>query len=376
MKPKTSRTIGYFSSFFFLGTVIAILGPTLPALAENLGVKPTDLGYIFSVRSLGYLAGSLLGGYLYERIRGHRVMAAALVLAALTLFLTPLDHLLILLIISLFFTGLGLGSLDIGSNTMLSTLYGDDSGPYLNSMYLLAGLGSFSAPLLIRALSVRWGYWALGILGLAVSGWLLGTPSPFPQKETSPEADDVSHLPTLLLFCLLSFLFIGIEISYGGWIFTYFRAQNLGAETAAYTLTSLFYLSITVGRLLSIPVSTALKPSWNVFGLLFGGAVSTGLMLAYPRQPWSIWIGTSGMGLSLSALFPTTFHYIRESFSLKTSSYGTVWASGSLGGILIPWVMGEVVDSGGPVSLMAITSLAWGLALAVFALLALRKRVS
>lgn len=146
MNPKTRQTVGYFSTFFILGAVISSLGPTLAGIARNLSRDPSSLGVLFSARSLGYLSGSLLGGYFYERFRGHRVMAAALITAAVSLFLTPLLHILVPLLVILYLTGMGLGSMDVGSNTLLSNIHSKRSRPLLNTMYLLAGVGSFLTP--------------------------------------------------------------------------------------------------------------------------------------------------------------------------------------------------------------------------------------
>lgn len=369
MNLKTRQTIGYFSTFFILGAVISILGPTLSGIARNLSRDPSSLGVLFSARSLGYLSGSLLGGYFYERFRGHRVMAAALITAAVSLFLTPLLQILVPLLIVLFITGMGLGSMDVGSNTLLSNTHRKRSRPLLNTMYLLAGVGSFLTPLVLSRLNLTSGYWGLSVISLPGILWLLVTPSPELITETVEGEPGVQGSAPLIIFCGLAFLFIGIEISYGGWIFTFFSSLHPGSEQAAYTVTSIFWLAITIGRLLSIPVSRFIKSSSNVYLFLVGGISSTGLMLLFPEQSWSIWVGTAGTGLSLSALFPTTFHYVQSTSFLKTKSFGLVWAFGSLGGMILPWLSGELFSRLGSLSLLGAGLAGWTTALLLFSLL-------
>jgi len=65
------RTLGYYAAFIALGLVSASLGPTLPGLANNTGSQLSHISLLFVARSSGYLAGSLLGGRLYDRITGH-----------------------------------------------------------------------------------------------------------------------------------------------------------------------------------------------------------------------------------------------------------------------------------------------------------------
>jgi FHS family Na+ dependent glucose MFS transporter 1 len=369
MKAKHSQTAGYFSAFFILGSVIASLGPTLPDLAAAVDRNPDSLGFLFSIRSLGYLTGSLLGGYLYERIRGHRVMSASLVILALALGWIPQNVLLLPLVLLLFAAGAGLGALDIGSNTLLARVHHKNSGPFLNGMYLLAGIGSMLTPLYLSQVGFRLDYWGLGLLAVLAAAWLALTPSPGPENTDLENQNRAVNPTFLLIFCLLAFLFVGIEISYGGWIFTYAQRIELPGPDSAYLLTSLFWLSITAGRLIAIPVSAVLKPSPNVLLLLGGGVLSSTLTALLPISPAAVWLGTAGIGLSLSAIFPTTFHLIKKIAPLPEKSYGLVWASGSLGGMFLPWLSGELVSRIGPVSLMTIILISWLAALGLFLLL-------
>ena len=48
----------------------AVLGPTLPYLAKFTQTSFSQISLLFIARSLGYLAGSFIGGYLYDRVSG------------------------------------------------------------------------------------------------------------------------------------------------------------------------------------------------------------------------------------------------------------------------------------------------------------------
>lgn len=48
------------------GLSIAVLGPTFPTLAANVGKNVSDIYYIFVGRSLGSLGGSVVGGVLLD----------------------------------------------------------------------------------------------------------------------------------------------------------------------------------------------------------------------------------------------------------------------------------------------------------------------
>src|SRR5689334_4457387 len=93
-----SQTWSYYAAFIALGLIAASLGPTLPSLAANTNTRLGDISLLFTVRSFGYLVGSFQVGTLYDRRRGHPLMAAALLCMLVMMALVPFVKLLWLLI--------------------------------------------------------------------------------------------------------------------------------------------------------------------------------------------------------------------------------------------------------------------------------------
>src|SRR5256885_9316043 len=114
---RRAQTISYFAAFIALGLTTGSMGPTLPNLAEQTHTHLAEISLLFTARSLGYLVGSLLSGRLYDRVRGNRLMAGALLMMALMMALVPFVPLLSLLIAVLLVLGAGEGALDVGGNT-------------------------------------------------------------------------------------------------------------------------------------------------------------------------------------------------------------------------------------------------------------------
>lgn len=85
-----SKATGYYAAFISLGLFSASMGPTLPGLAQHTGARLSEISFLFSARSLGYLLGSLISGRLYDRLAGHRVMAGVLLGMAAMMILVPL----------------------------------------------------------------------------------------------------------------------------------------------------------------------------------------------------------------------------------------------------------------------------------------------
>ncbi len=365
-KQSSLQTIGYFGVFLTLGAVIASLGPTLPDLAANVGVGMAQIGVLFTARSFGYLTGSFFSGARYDKWPGHRLMGLLLLLAAGTMAVLPVIDLLALLAAAIFFVGFAQGGVDVGSNTLLVWVQRERPGPYLNAMYFFAGLGSFLAPLYLGRVSLARGYGGIALALLPVAAWFFLTPSPKIPAHVIDNETRLTNYPLFIGFAALAFLFVGVEVSYGGWIFTYFVSSGVGQAAAAYTLTSVFWLSVMFGRLSSVLLAARFKPQTLVTIYLLGAVVSAGVMRFMAQYPVAVWVGSVGMGLSIAAIFPTTFSFVQSRIQISGKLNGIVWAAGSVGAMSLPWLIGQQIDRAGPLSMMMIIFVVWVLALAIF----------
>ena len=80
------HTFGYYLLFICLGLDTAVLGPTLPALADQTSSPLGRMGLLFLVGSIGYTLGTMVSGRVYDRVRGHPVLGIAQILAAVLIF--------------------------------------------------------------------------------------------------------------------------------------------------------------------------------------------------------------------------------------------------------------------------------------------------
>src|SRR5262245_29468404 len=123
-----------------VGLMAGALGPALPSLASQVGGTLKDVSLVLALRPLGYLLGALFSGRAFDRMKGHPLMAASVVLAAAAFALIPLAPALSLLCAIVFLLGLSDGFLDVGANTLLPWVYGEKAGPYFNGLHFCFGL--------------------------------------------------------------------------------------------------------------------------------------------------------------------------------------------------------------------------------------------
>ena len=350
---RISKTASYYAAFVALGLVSASLGPTLPNLAANTQTQLHQISILFTARSLGYLIGSLLGGRLYDRAPGHPVMALMLAAIVIMMTLVPLMSLLWVLFMVLLILGSAEGALDVGGNTLLVWVHRDKVGPFMNALHFFFGVGAFLAPLIVaQALlingNITWAYWILALLILPVTFWILRLPSP--PIQTISKDDPTGRVNHWLVasIAFFFFLYVGAEISFGGWIFTYAVSSKVAGETVAAYLTSAFWGALTIGRLLAIPIATRFRPRFILLADLIGCIASVSLMLIWPASLTVAWLGALGLGLSMASIFPTTLSLAERRMTITGQVTSLFFVGASSGAMFLPWLIGQLLDSIGP----------------------------
>lgn len=373
-QQKVAKTVSYYAAFIALGLVNAILGPTLPGLAENTRTQLSEISYLFIARSLGYLLGSLLGGRLYDRLPGHTVMAVMVLGMVATLVLVPFIPLLSILIAILLLMGIAEGALDVGGNTLLVWVHRHKVGPFMNGLHFFFGIGAFLAPIIVaQALlysgGMSWAYWFVALLILPIIFPLLRLASPVvhtiakddPTRQTNP------GLVALMAFFLM--LYVGAEVSFGGWIYTYTVTLGIAEEATAAYLTSAFWGALTVGRLLAIPIAARFRPRFILLSDLLGALASAGLILLWSNSLAIIWIGTLGMGLFLASVFPTTLSLAERRMTITGQVTSFFFVGASLGAMTVPWLVGQLFEAIGPHMVMIAVLIDLIIAVAIFAVM-------
>ena len=350
---KVAKTVMYYAAFVALGLASASLGPTLGGLAQHTRTRLSEISFLFTARALGYLVGSLAGGRLYDRVPGHIVIACTLVVIAAMLALAPIMPFLWLLTVVLFFLGMGEGAVDVGGNTLLVWTHRSAVGPYMNGLHFFWGVGAFLSPIIVAQAvlmsgDISWAYWVLAMLMLPAAVGLLRLPSP--ATESHHEAGTAGQVNVLLviLIALFLFLYVGAEGSLGGWLFTYTTTLGLSGEAVAAYLTSSFWGALTVGRLLAIPIAARLRPRSILLIDLAGCLISVGVILLAPGSMFAVWVGTLGAGLAMASIFPTTISLAESRIRITGQITGWFFVGASLGGMTVPWLIGQLFEPIGP----------------------------
>lgn len=366
----------YDAAFIAMGISMSSLGPTLPGLAAQTSSSLSAISILFTARGLGGLAGSFVGGRLYDRMSGHIVMAATIIAMAALTALTPFVPLLWLLAAVLFLTGALQGVLNIGGNALLVWLRGDRVGPFMLVLHFCFGLGTFLTPVIIaQFLTVEGGlYWTYLVLAVLMipSAAVIFLPSPASPASSLTQQNFKPDRTLILLISCVFGLYSGASLSFGGWIFTYAIEMDLTTPTNAAYLTSLFWGTLTLGRLVAIPIAIRCKPQAILRADFAGALLSLMAMLLWPSSLAAVMVTSAGLGFALASIYPTTMSFAGQIMPLSGKITGIFSIGSSLLAMVIPWIIGQFFESVGPQSMTIILILDMLLALVVLSLLSRR----
>ncbi len=346
---RIAKTAGYYGAFVALGLTSAMLGPTLPGLAQNTGVTLSQVSVLFTARSLGYMLGPLGGGRLYDRLRGHPLMTGALFAMAALTALIPLAPRLWLLALLLLLLGMVEGVLDLGGNLLLVWVHREKNAPFMNGLHFFFGVGAFLCPILIAQAillsgGLSWAFWLLALLLLPAALYLAAQPSPAHAYQPGAHGAGPERPRLVALLVAFYFLVVGAEGSFGGWIYSYALALGLADETAAAYLTSAFWGALMLGRLLTIPLAARLKPQTIILGELVGCLLSPALILLWSGSQAVLWAGALLAGLSMASIFPSTLSFAERRMAITGRTTRWIFVGTGAGGMLLPWLIGQLFE--------------------------------
>jgi fucose permease len=343
--------------FLGLGILTAGIGPALSELAENTASPLSAAGGIFTGLFFGSLAAQFLIGRLLDRLGPRWLLLGGLLVTGSGMIFVSTSQSLSLMLAFAVLTGLGHGTLNLATNVSISNLFPQKRASALNLINLFYGIGAFIAPA-VAGLALRlWNsslpaLWLGAGIELLLLPMFLGyfhIPAAAPQKNASGANHQLLLTPVLWLFSFFLLIYVGAENGVGGWVTTYLtQTTSLAAATAA-LVASVFWLALTLGRL----AGTLLGTRWPARTLVYASLATSlagGLLIVVSlgNTPLSI-LGFLLLGFGYGPVYPTTLAILTDTFrEAPGAATSLAVAMGSIGGMLIPWLQGVVLESFGP----------------------------
>ncbi|KAM6044157.1 major facilitator superfamily domain-containing protein 4A isoform 1-T1 [Chlamydotis macqueenii] len=169
---------------------------------------------------------------------------------------------------------------------------------------------------------------------------------------------------------LVLFMTDGIVGEYSGFVYSYAVEEPLSVvhKVAGY-LPSLFWGFITLGRLISIPVSYRVKPATMVFINVVGVLLTFLLLLIFSYSVVFLFVGTASLGLFLSSTFPSMLAYTEDILQYKGCATTVLVTGAGIGEMVLQLLVGSIIHDQGSYSFLVCGMIFGGLAFTFYAFL-------
>ena len=357
-KNKTIIVIAC-STFLLLGIVTAGIGPVLPELAGNAQTSLTAIGGVLSALFLGALISNLVAGPLCDRFEQKYILAISLGVLALG-FLAFTNALSYWVIIGFtFIAGLGHGAVDLTTNLLVSRTFKDNNVAVLNLLHFFFGAGAFSGPALI-SLALKLTGSGLIVLWVSAGAMLLlaifylrlgGSQKGKPTINRSTGGINVYRSSFVWALGFLLLISVGVENGMGGWTTTYTQITTMIKIEEGALLTAGFWGLLTIGRLVAAAVGKRINSQDLLRICLVLSAIGGGLFVLGHGNLAVTTISILLIGFSFGAVYPTVISIVTTTHKDNPGKAASVCsAMGSIGGILIPWGQGFMMEKVSPLA--------------------------
>lgn len=291
--------------FVLIGMLQALYGPAIPGLRHEYGLSPSGAGLGLSLHFTGGVAGVLAFNAIHSRISNRALLAWSYGLMAAGGAGFALAPNWPLALAAAFLGGLGFGGIDYGLNQLFAVGFEDRSTAMLNVLNAHFGIGAVLGPAVVAWLGPDDYAYAFGVCAVLAAALVLMGSSGVRTRvyDASPATAKGGGLglPRVLVgFLVLYILNVAVEAGVGGWEPTHLETVGYTATVAA-SATSVYWLMMTAGRFLVVPITMRYAPERILAVCAAGMTVCLLLALVKGVAP----VAYAGVGLFIAPVFPT-----------------------------------------------------------------------
>ena len=180
------------------------------------------------------------------------------------------------------------------------------------------------------------------------------------RNQDAAESEYMIHKETkgfrvqiLVLMFFFYFLYVGMEVTYGGLIMS-FAVKYLGwTKQEGTLLTSVFWGSFALARGLAIFFGVCLSPALMLVGDLVMTCLSlAGLVMALDSNHTILWFCTGVLGGGMASIFPTGITWAERYMHMTGKATSVLVVGSSLGEMAMPALTGYLFETKGPMWLL------------------------
>ncbi|HUS16299.1 MAG TPA: MFS transporter [Chloroflexia bacterium] len=342
-------------AFLVLGVSGAAIGPALPWMAEHWHVRLEDAGVLFTMLFTGACVTVPLSGVLLDRVGRKPILVAGLSLMGAGLAILGFAPDLAWAVGGTLVLGLGWGCLDVTLNVFVADLYPASREAALNLTNVAFGFGALVGPLLVGVALQLAATPQVVLLVLSVLGGVaalvfafLVFPGRAVPAGPAPLTGPVLRQPYVLAAAAMFFLYVGLEIGFGGWAYS-FAALGAHLDPApAALVVSTYWIAFTLGRAAAGLLSHRVAGAHLVLGGALLSAAGAAAVALAPGNAAVLFGGAVLLGAGFAPVFPTAFGLATARYPATAGAVSSVLVmGGTLGGTVLPYLQGRLLAAGG-----------------------------
>jgi fucose permease len=352
-RPGERPIGGYLLGFAVVGMVLTATGPALSYLRAHVHTTDGGIALVFVAQGIGYVVASLVAGRWIDHGHGHRLWFVGLPVAVAALALAGWAPNLPLLAIDLAVLGAAGGLCSTSANAMVMWSRPTGAGAGLNQLHLCFALGDLATPVLMnRSLAWTGGTWGMSIPVAAVSAgvWVMlrrGVP-PERTARTEHEHEDSTRMVSggLIAVAVFLSLYVALESGFTGWVHTFVEDLGRGSTTATATLT-VFWVGFVAGRAVSSWAARTIAPGVMVACGIGATATATLVLLLARHGGPLLYVATLLLAIGVSPIYASMVAFAESRLRFTGRSASLLLGGAGIGGLALPWVMGQIFDHTG-----------------------------
>jgi fucose permease len=346
---KRAVFIALCLGFVMTGVVTVLIGPVLPVFMAKWSLSDDSAGVFFLTQFIGSLVGTAISSVIIEKTGYRSALIAGYVMMALGVAALNFGERHIALCASATYGG-GYGLSVPGTNMWVSEATGAKRASALNLLNFAWTVGAVSCPMLvlwaIKTHSLALLLYAVAVVAIVLGGVLWRLSFETGVSENNDASGDVAEIKTHILITAglagLFFVYVGTETSVSGWAAAYTKRLDVpGGNSWAFAPT-FFFAALLAGRGLASAILLQIQEKWiALVGLLLATTGTFALFRAHSAKVAIASVTLAGLGLA--SLYPIYISWLTKWHGVRARRVGGVlFALGSLGGAMLPWLVGVI----------------------------------
>ncbi|KAF8155522.1 MFS general substrate transporter [Crassisporium funariophilum] len=353
-------------ALFIAGWNDGTLGPLLPRVQEVYHVGFAIVSLIFVFACIGFVGGALANIYLTSRFGFGKILVVGSVCQVIAYAIQSSAPPFPVFVLAYVINGAGIAVQDAQANGFVATLK-HNAEAKMGVLHAAYGLGAFAAPLVSTqfAQMPRWSFHFLVSLGLAISNTIVLiivfkfkvqddclelAGEVLPEKVAGSDEGTFRKVMATRAVHLLAFfilIYVGVEVTIGGWIVTFIIDVRGGGPSSGY-ISSGFFGGLTVGRVALLWVNKKVGERRVLF-------VYSIIAIAMEFTIWFVpslvgnAVAVSIVGVLLGPMYPIAMNQASRILPrwILTGSIGWIAGFGQAGSAVLPFMTGAIASRHG-----------------------------